>query len=82
MDRDFHHADDKRVMYLRCGRCTACIGPGYLQDEVWFDPSVNRKICRGCADDRDGTYRLLTAQELAASGGGSTLVRLMKERQR
>ena len=70
-------------MYLRCGRCTVCIGPGFHFDEIWYDPEVERRVCRACAEVYGkGQARLIvTAPELRASGGGSTLIALLKCRE-
>ena len=70
-------------MYLRCGRCTICIGPGFHFDEIWFDPTVGKRVCRACAEvyGQSQAKLIVTSSELRESGGGSALITLLKERE-
>lgn len=74
--------DQVKIMYMRCQLCTICIGPGYYRDEVWYWPAKKKLLCFGCADYRidDGTYRVLSAQELVTTGGGKNLIAALKEK--
>lgn len=69
-----------RIMYLRCQACTICIGPGYYRQEVWYYPTTRKLLCEGCGDDKldYGAFRVLSAQELAATGGGTGLIAALK----
>ena len=72
--------ETKPIRYLKCTSCTINIGPGHLRDEVWL--LQGRPICQSCGErrERDGAYRAITKQELRDTGGGVSLVALIKER--
>ena len=67
-------------MYLRCRRCTVCIGPGFINTEIWYDPIIKKRVCRSCgeANEASGAFRTMTADELVNSGGGTTLTNILK----
>ena len=84
MGESAYTTDDKRVMYLKCALCTQCIGPGFLMDEVWYVPHRQKYACRLCGElyeDR-GARKIVTTKELLETGGGITLLNLLKERKR
>ncbi len=55
-----------------------------MMDEVWYDPIINKRICRLCGErnELNGAYCTVTAAELAATGGGAPLTKLLKEREK
>lgn len=84
MDGNHDQSDHlKRIMLLRCARCTICIGPGYVHDEIWYDPKIRKRVCRACAEDYfdNQCILLVTREELHTFTGGTQLVQLLRERE-
>lgn len=74
----------KAVIRLKCQACLCNIGPGFYEQEVWYDTRTRRWICRGCAHWRpeQGRYRrIATKEELAVTEVGP-LSRLLLARSR
>lgn len=81
---EVEEVEEKQVRYLKCARCTINIGPGHLQKEVWYDPNLKKPICSSCGikEEFNGSFKILSEQELIESKGGATLVRLINSRKR
>jgi hypothetical protein len=72
------------VLKLKCRCCTICIGPGFICDEVYYDPQRMLYLCYRCADrvPEGPGYLLIGRAELAATPGGRPLLNLLQERVR
>jgi hypothetical protein len=63
-----------------CKSCTVLIGPGYLRDELWYDPTTKRVVCWSCAHrlkPRPGIL-LVGRRSLAETPAGVPLLRLIQ----
>jgi hypothetical protein len=65
-----------------CTSCTVLIGPGYLRDELWYDPVKRRVVCWSCArrlKPRPGVL-LVGRRALVETPAGLPLLRLINAR--
>lgn len=76
-------AEPIRIYKLRCQACLVLIGPGYAYDEVWYDRTRDRWVCRSCAlwpsVDRATVHPIASRDEVAELSIGE-LGRLLQRR--
>lgn len=67
------------IVKYRCQSCTVLIGPGYLRDDLWYDPVARRVVCWSCARrlvPQPGVP-IVDRRTLAETAAGVPLLRLI-----
>jgi hypothetical protein len=78
--RSVEDAPPAGIVKYCCKSCTVLIGPGYVRDELWYDPVRKRVVCWSCAHrlkPRAGVL-LVGRRALAETAAGLPLLRLIE----